>query len=684
MIVSEPAFSFSGFSIADQSNNVETKPTITATYSLALTRSDNFGKIALTDEQGKKVEGSASISDKTISFTPTQHLQPLSTYTLTIPKGAVKNKWGTDYQSDQKVTFATKDWRRMTLSVQPETRHLTPGDEITLTCSAPEATIYYSTDDHEPTTRYEGPIRFEGDMTLRAVARLDGYYDADLPPKEYLRSVEIASKYPSEPLYNYADVNPSITFSYPIERGAAFSGIMMQDVDGEDVDCQLLIQGATLFIVPEAPLQDGMLYTVSLPAGALLVTDRDEENQAHEWTFVAGNYATAVSVGGPELMVALKTDGSLWTWGRWLTSANSEDGSYSTAALTAPASFVDADVVAVSSGFMHHALLKRDGSLWMWGRQLCGEFGNGSREASAQPVRVMDGVRQVSCGLQTTAIVKADGTLWMCGRNDLGQIDTTHTVYTSFIYIEGGVSDVRLNWGSMDIVKTDGTTVTRTWDATADDGRSPVGVGITNAAQTAYGWQNAVALGEDGSVWAWSEDAQPQEVISGRNPQPLEGVALLSTTLTLQQGERAVIAHRPQPLLADYSTLTWQSDNEQVATVSNRGVVRALADGKAVVTAVIADGLGREYQAQCQILVGDQSGISERSLADGWQLRVSAGRGQLSVSGVPEGQAVSVYSASGACVWQGVMSGQQMTVATHQRGVYVVRAGQQVRKVVSK
>ena len=173
-------------------------------------------------------------------------------------------------------------------------------------------------------------------------------------------------------------------------------------------------------------------------------------------------------------------------------------------------------------------------------------------------------------------------------------------------------------------------------------------------------------------------------MIAGRNPQPLEGIALLSTTLTIQQGERALIAHRPQPLLADYSTLKWQSDNEQVATVSGRGVVHALADGKAVVTATIADGQGREYQATCQVIVGDASGISEKQLADAWQLRVVTGHGQLTVSGVPEGQPVSVFSASGACVWQGVMHGQQMTVATHQHGIYVVRAGQQVRKVVSK
>lgn len=589
----------------------------------------NFGKIALTDEQGKKVEGSASISD-------------------------------------------------MTLSVQPEAKHLTPGDEITLTCSAPEATIYYSIDG-APTTRYEGPIRFEGDMTLQAVAMLDGYYDTDLLTKEYLRSVEIASKYPSEPLYNYADVNPSLTYSYPIERGAAFSGITMRDVDGKEVDCLPLIQGTTLFIVPEKPLQDGMLYTVTLPAGALLVTNRGEESQAYTWTFAAGNYATAVSAGGPELMAALKSDGSLWTWGQWLTTANSDDGSYSYTLQTEPASFVAGDVVAVSSGYTHHALIKRDGSLWMWGRQLCGEFGNGSREASAKPVKVMDGVRQVSCGLQTTAIVKDDGTLWMCGRNDLGQIDATRTVYTSYILLGDGVSQVSLNWGSITIEKTDGTTETRTWDEDTDDGRLPTGNGLSDAAQVAYGWKDAVALGEDGSVWTWGEGYSLQEMIEGRNPQALEGISLLAETLTMKAGEKAVVAMRPVPLLANYESVTWESSSTHVAEVSERGVVTAVSDGETKVTATIADAFGKSYEATCMVTVGDPPRIAD--MASDWTLRVVAKGRQLTVSGMPEGQTVSVFSLAGMRVYHGSMPDSPLTIALPQQGVYVVKAAGQTRKL---
>lgn len=681
--VSEPSFTFKGFSVEDKANNVETKPTITATYSLALSQGDNFDKIALTDEQGKKVEGSVSLSGAALSFTPTKHLQPLSTYTLTIPKGAVKNKWGTAFSTAKSVSFTTTDWQHMTLSVMPEAKFITRGDQIVLTASVPEATIYYSTDGSEPATRYEKPVTFQGDMTLRAVAKLDGYYNTDELTHEYLQSMEIAEKYPGEaPLYNYADVNPSITYSYAIVKGSAFDDITLKKEGLEEVACDVLIQDKTLFVVPQEPLTTGTTYTLCLPEEAVRSL-RGDGNKAFDWTFATGDYATAVSTGGPELMAALKTNGSLWTWGRWLTEANAEDGSYSYTTQSVPTEFSSSDVVAVSSGYMQHALIKRDGSLWMWGRQLCGEFGNGSTTASPQPVKVMEGVKHVSCGMQTTAVVKEDGTLWMCGRNDMGQIDDTRTVHTSYIKVADGVKEATLDWGSLHIVKTDGSTETRTWNETIDNDRQPITASIDDVAEVAYGWKSAIALRDDGSVWTWGTDSPLTEVINGRNPQSLEGISLLSGQLQMQVGERAVVVHRPKPLLADYSTLTWQSDNTAVAQVNNRGVLTAIADGKVVVTATISDEQGREYRDTCLVTVGDPSGIKERQMAD-WQLQVATGRQMLYVSGVPEGQTVNVYSASGICIYRGRMTGQKIAITTHQKGVYVVSAGQQVRKVMVK
>ena len=685
VIVSEPSFTFKGFSIEDQTNNVETKPTITADYSLALTRSTNFDQIALTDEQGKKVDGTASINGSTISFTPTKHLQPLSTYTLTIPRSAVKNKWGTDYLFDQKVSFATADWKRMALSVQPEATYIMRGDQIRLSCDVPEATIYYSTNGDEPTTRYTDPLTFEQDMTLKAEARLDGYYDTEVLKKDYMQCIEIVEKYPdADPLYVYADVNPSITFSQ--QFSGDLSGITLQKEDTQmgimtSLDFKPILHDHALYFVPNEPLELGMSYVVTVPDGAL-TTEKGEQMAAVDWRFTTGSYATAVSVGGPELMTALKTGGSLWTWGRRITEANAEDGSYSYTLQDVPAEIVNRDVVTVSSGYMHHALVKNDGTLWMWGRQLCGEFGNGSTAASPVPINIMGEVSRVSCGLQTTAIVKRDGSLWMCGRNDLAQIDSTRESRLEFVKLMDGVSDVRLSWGSLTVQKTDGTTITRTWNESADDQREPQNMDLDGMTDVQYGWQNAVALSPSGSVWTWDNSTEPVEVITGRSLQPAEGIAILGETLVMEKGERAVVPVRPMPLLADYSTLHYISSDAIVAEVSDRGVVTAQTDGKALVTVTMTDAQGQQYEAQLKVLVGSAASIGDAMADGGWRLQVVAKNHVLHVSGVPADELISIYNVSGTCVHQQRMTRTQLDVPVVHDGIYIVRGGRQVKKVM--
>ena len=684
VIVSEPKFTFAGFSLDDGATSVETKPTITATYSLDLSQGSSYGDIALTDAQGQKVEGSTSLTGKELSFTPTKHLQPQSKYTLTIPAGAVKNKWGTSYAQAQSVNFTTTDWKRMTLTAQPDATYMMHGDPIVLSCSAPEADIFYSTDGGEPTTRYTAPLTFEQDMTLRAVARLDGYYDTEVLVKDYMQRIEIAERFPdAEPLYVYADVNPSITFSQLFSGD--LSGITLQREDTQlgtvsNLAFEPIQHDRTLYFVPAEPLETGMTYVVKIPEGTL-TTAKGEQMAATEWRFTTGSYATAVSTGGPELMAALKTGGSVWTWGWRLTEANVEDGSWSYDTVSVPTEFCPKDVIAISSGYTHHALLKNDGSLWMWGRQLCGEFGNGSTVASATPIYIMDRVRHVSCGLQTTAIVRQDGSLWMCGRNDLGQVDTTRTVRTQWVQVmDGGVAKAELGWGFLTVTRADGTTETRTWDETADERRAIAGE-PADVADMSYGWQNAVALGRDGSVWAWDDgDVTPQKVMEGRNPQPLEGIGLLADTLRMEVGGVAVLPARPVPLLADYDRLTWTVADGTVAQVSSRGVVTALADGETTVMATIGDAYGATFATECTVMVGVVSGIAGIPVGN-WWLKVRARGRSLVVSGVPEGTPVSVYAVSGVRVYQGRMQGAEMVVATAQPGIYVVRAAGQAAKV---
>lgn len=208
----------------------------------------------------------------------------------------------------------------------------------------------------------------------------------------------------------------------------------------------------------------------------------------------------------------------------------------------------------------------------------------------------------------------------------------------------------------------------------------PVATGIEDVADVCYGWHSAIALKHDGSVWTWGDGNALSEVIAGRNPQPLQGVILLDEVLTMRKGATAVIAHRPVPLLADYDGLSWHSDDESVATVNERGVVTAVGDGVATVTATIRDSDGHEHTATCRVVAGDAQGISTAT-ADDWQLHVTVGNRQLFISGVPAGLPVSVYSYAGACHWQGRMPEGRLTVPVGQGGIFLVNAARQVEKV---
>lgn len=131
---------------------------------------------------------------------------------------------------------------------------------------------------------------------------------------------------------------------------------------------------------------------------------------------------SAVCCGGDNI-AALKTDGSLWTWGG--PSFWYPDNNYR----TLPVKMMD-DVTAFSCGANNIAAIKADGSLWIWGQNSYGQLARlpfGMGQYSIVPRKVMDNVISVTCCFSHVAATSTDNSLWMWGNNNVGELGNGYT-----------------------------------------------------------------------------------------------------------------------------------------------------------------------------------------------------------------------------------------------------------------
>lgn len=81
-------------------------------------------------------------------------------------------------------------------------------------------------------------------------------------------------------------------------------------------------------------------------------------------------------------------------------------------------------VLAQAAGAFHTVSLHADGSLYVWGDNAYGQWGDGTAINRPSPIQVgtsKDWVF-VAAGYAHTVAIKADGSLWAWGRNDFGQL----------------------------------------------------------------------------------------------------------------------------------------------------------------------------------------------------------------------------------------------------------------------
>ena len=242
------------------------------------------------------------------------------------------------------------------------------------------------------------------------------------------------------------------------------------------------------------------------------------------WRTVSAGFAQVFSIGNPHT-AGIKTDGTLWTWGG---NANGRLGDGTTTSRLSPGTTVGpncCDWCSVSTGFSHTAAIKTNGTLWTWGYNSNGQLGDGTVTSRTSPVTTAGpnccDWCQISAGISnSTLAVKTNGTLWTWGCNTNGQLGNNTTINRSSPGTTAGPNCC--NWCAASsgdahsaAVKTDGTLWTWGSNSTGRLGtnsttnRSSPGTtagGGTTWCQTSAGGGFSTAVKTDGTLWVWGSN----------------------------------------------------------------------------------------------------------------------------------------------------------------------------------
>jgi alpha-tubulin suppressor-like RCC1 family protein len=250
--------------------------------------------------------------------------------------------------------------------------------------------------------------------------------------------------------------------------------------------------------------------------GSALYTSSPVQIGADVWAdFVAGDSSS----------LAVKTNGTLWTWG---FNNHGQLGQNDVASRSSPVQVgALTNWAQVSSSFRFCAAVKSDNTLWTWGYGAFGGLGHSNNTTLSSPVQVgaLTNWAQVSTGSQHTLAVTTSGALYAWGYNGRGQLgDNTRITKSSPVQI-GALT----NWSQVSsggyrngAIKTDSTLWTWGYNSTfgvlgqglgaPNDRSSPVQVGaLTNWSQIDVGTTTGASshmssIKTDGTLWAWGSN----------------------------------------------------------------------------------------------------------------------------------------------------------------------------------
>jgi alpha-tubulin suppressor-like RCC1 family protein len=292
-----------------------------------------------------------------------------------------------------------------------------------------------------------------------------------------------------------------------------------------DIGSTVLIKNGDLLLAEVQVNEQGefLAMITQLPGGTILdiiSVDTAGNTSPNESVYVSSTMAYKSNVvmidGGSYHTLALKSDGSVWSWGY---NYQGQIGDSTNVDKNRPVDTKLGYISEISTGYLHSVALEKDGDVWTWGSNSYGQLGDGSTINRSSPYKIegLENIISIAAGKFHTIALESDGTVWQWGW------DTVNQTYHNPVAISGlnDIKQISASGNHSIALKNDGTVVTWGYNNSGQLGNgsftnsaSPVYVTYLNPAtnkievlknikEVDAGDWHSIALTSDGNVYVW-------------------------------------------------------------------------------------------------------------------------------------------------------------------------------------
>ncbi len=308
----------------------------------------------------------------------------------------------------------------------------------------------------------------------------------------------------------------------------------------------------TLFVLDNGQVQGwGKNDAGQLGTGVIGSSNPTTQTPVANWTLEG---MIAIDAGNGQ-SIALKADGTVWTWGSDSYGELGDDLALANKSTPVPVTGFSHAIVAIAAGSAHCLALDSNGQVWSWGNNSSGQLGDTTTLNKNTPVQAGSGTycRAIGAGGYHSLAVTYSGTVVAWGNNAYGQI---------------GNGSATASFSTVANVST-----------------------LTDVWQVTGGWGHSLALKADGTVASWGLDNAGQlgddsALVNKSVPVAVAGV---SGVISIAGGQYHSLAARTYTgdnswggdqggQLGDDAALVNQPNAKSIATVSNSKQMSAGGD----------------------------------------------------------------------------------------------------------